>query len=195
MLRSKKLLVIAASVGVASLAVASSAFAIAPGTKVTASLKAGTTMTFSGDIDSLPITVTCKKFSASGIIPSGKVYSMDLSAPPAVTGCTDSIGGTDTFKTNQTNGKWIISVTKTSPYKLTLTIPTKGATFTSTKEKGCVITGAPTKADGVVGTYNGVNTDTVKNASITTKGTGCTSTNAKTSATIVLSPSPGKPPF
>jgi hypothetical protein len=195
MLRSKKLMVIVASVGIASLAVASSAFAIAPGTKITAALKSGTKMTFKGDIDSIPITVTCTKFSGSGVVPKGKVYSVTLSAPPAITGCKDSLAGTDTIKTNSTHGKWVLTVTKTSPYKLSLTIPTGGATFTSSAEKGCVITAEPTKAGTVTGSYNGVNTDTVTNAAIPTKGKGCSSTSATTSATIILSPSPGKPPF
>ncbi len=55
--------------------------------------------------------------------------------------------------------------------------------------------GSPDRAVKVVGTYNGKNTDTVTNKPIPTKGTGCTSTTATTSATEVFTPAPGKPPW
>ena len=78
---------------------------------------------------------------------------------------------------------------------MTLNIPKDGATFKSTILSGCTITVAPSGAVKVTGTYNGKNTDTVTNASIPTKGTGCTSTTAKTSGHRVLSPAPGAPPW
>jgi hypothetical protein len=70
-----------------------------------------------------------------------------------------------------------------------------GATFQSSILSACTITAAPNGAVKVVGAYNGKNTDTVTNAKIPTKGTGCTSTTATTSATEVLSPAPGAPPW
>lgn len=195
MWKHRKIMLVAVGVGLAAtLATATAAYATLPaGTKVTAALKSGTTMTFKGDIDSVPITVSCTSFSASAVTPKKPSDTVTLSAPPKVTGCTDSSGGTDTITTT---GKWTLSVKGSkSPYTMTLTIPKAGAKFTSNIISGCTITAAPTKAAGVAGKYDGVNTDTVKNAPIPTKGTGCTSTTATTTATVVLSPSPGKPPF
>jgi len=197
MLRHRKALAVVAGVGLAAtLATASAAYATLPGgTKVTGTLKTGTKLVFKGDIDSVPITVDCTSFSASAVMPKTASYSIDLSAPPTIKGCTDSTGGVDTIKTNQTNGKWTLSVTKTTPYKLTLGIPKAGATFTSSVVSGCTVTAAPTGTVDLTGSYNGTNTDTVSGAKIATKGTGCTSTTATATTTVVFAPSPGKPPF
>ena len=158
------------------------------GTTVTGSLKSGTDMTFAGDIDSIPISVTCTNFSASGKV-TKKTDTLPLSAPPSITGCTDSSGGTDTITTS---GTWTITIAATS---MTLNAPKGGATFKSSILSGCTITAFPKKAGTIAGSYNGSNTDTVSGAKIKTKGSGCTSTTAKTSATVVLSPAPGKPPW
>lgn len=192
--RPRKMLVATLAVtAVAVLATATAAFAtLGPNVTVTGSLKSGTDMTFKGDIDSIPITVSCTNFSASGTTGSSPSSSVPLNAPPTINGCTDSLGGTDTINTNQTNGKWSLSA---KGKKMTLSIPKAGATFTSSVESGCTITAAPTKAAAVKGKYNENNTDTVKNAKIATKGSGCTSTSASTSATVILSPAPGKPPW
>jgi hypothetical protein len=189
----KMLMVTLGVVGVSVLAISTAAFAsLGPNVTVTGALKSGTKMTFKGDIDSVPITVSCTSFSATGKTGSSPSDSVPLSSPPSITGCTDSLGGTDTITTNQTNGSWMLSVKGKA---MTLTIPKAGATFTSSVESGCTITAAPTKAAGVKGKYNDKNTDTVKNASIATSGSGCTSTSAKTSATVILTPAPGKPPW
>jgi hypothetical protein len=191
------MLVVTMGVALAAvLATATAAFATLPaGTTVTGTLKSGTKMTFKGDINSIPITVSCTTFSASGKVPSSPSYTVTLSSPPTISGCKDNTGGKDTITTNSTNGSWTISVSKKKPYKATLTVPKAGATFTSNILSGCVITAAPSAAAPVTGAYNGKNTDTVTNAKVPTSGSGCTSTTAKTSATVILSPSPGKPPF
>ena len=129
---------------------------------------------------------------AKGKVPAGKPYSVTLSAPPKITGCTDTLGGSDTIKDT---GTWTLSVSKSKPYKMTLTIPKKGATFSSNVLSSCKITAAPNKPDPVTGSYDGKSTDTVKNAAIPTSGSGCSSSTASTSATVVLSPAPGAPPF
>ena len=50
---------------------ATAAYASLPaGTTVTGNLKSGTKMTFKGDIDSVPITVTCTTFTVTGKVPS-----------------------------------------------------------------------------------------------------------------------------
>jgi hypothetical protein len=166
------------------------------GTKVTGALKSGTDMTFAGKINGVKITVTCTTFSASGKVPSGSPYTVTLSKPPTISGCHDSLEGTDTIKTNQSSGKWTLTETSTTPYKMALGIPKAGATFTSSVLSSCVITAEPSSAGSVSGSYNDkTGTDTVKNASIPTSGSGCTSSTAKTSATVVLTPNPGAPPF
>jgi hypothetical protein len=198
--RFKKVSVIALGLGMAALIAVPSASASRPnslpkGTKVTGKLKTGTKMVFAGNIDGVPITVNCTSFTAKGKVPSAGATSINLSTPPTITGCTDTLHGTDTIKTNQTNGKWTLSVTTTTPYKMTLTTPKAGATFTSSIESGCVITAAPNAAVGITGTYDGNNTDQVTKAPIATSGSGCTSTTAKITATVVLTPAPGPPPF
>ena len=169
--------------------VATGAYASLPkGTTVTGALKSGTAMTFKGDIDSIPITVSCTSFSASGTVTKAK-DTLPLSAPPSIKGCTDSSGGTDTVTTS---GAWKITIAAT---KMTLDAPKAGATFKSSILSGCTITAFPSAAGKVAGNYNGSNTDKVSGASIPTKGAGCTSTTAKTTATVVLSPAPGAPPW
>jgi hypothetical protein len=151
-------------------------------------------MTFDGDINGVAVTVECTKFSGSAKIPAGKPYKMTLATPPTISGCTVS-GFSATITTNDTNGKWTLSVTKTSPYTLTLTMPKAGALFTTKLVSGCKITAAPDAALAIAGSYNGKNTDQVTNAAIPTSATGCTSSTATTTATVVFSPKPGKPPF
>jgi hypothetical protein len=200
MSRYKKILAVAMGVGMTAAVGIPSAYAARPntlpaGTVVTGNLKSGTKMTFDGNIDGVAITVKCTTFTTSGKVPAKASDTVTLTGAPTIKGCTDDIGGKDTIKTNTTNGKWKLSVTKTSPYTMTLTMPKAGATFTSSVLSSCVITAAPTKADAIPGSYNGTSTDTVTNGSIPTSGSGCTSTTATTSATVVLSPAPGAPPF
>ncbi|HXQ62315.1 MAG TPA: hypothetical protein VN796_08270 [Acidimicrobiales bacterium] len=197
MFRQRKKLVVTLGATVAAILVsATAAYAtLGPGVTVTAALKGGTVMTFAGNINSVPITVSCTSFSGSGTTGSSPSDSVPLTGSPTISGCTDSTGGSDTITTNTTNGQWVLSVTSKKPYKATLTIPKAGATFASNILPGCTITAAPTKAAQVKGSFDGNNTDTVKNAKIKTKGSGCTSTTAKTNATVVLSPAPGPPPY
>ncbi len=191
----------ALGVGAIILASAGAGFAtqhnsLSAGTKVTGKLQSGTDMTFVGSIDSVSITVTCTSFSSSGKVPSGSPYTVDLTKPPKITGCTDSLAGVDTITTNATNGKWMLTENNTSPYTMSLVEPKAGATFKSSADPGCVITTAPKKANSIVGAYDtstGTFTDT--NESIPTKGAHCSSTTSKATATIVLTPNPGTPPF
>jgi hypothetical protein len=171
-------------------------FSLPAGTVVTGGLKAGTVFTAKGTIDAIPITVTCTTFSTSGKIPaSGLKIKI---APPTISGCTDTSGGTDIVSTNQTNGKWSLSevdVTGTgdnsepnSGDKAKLKIPKAGATFTSSVLSGCVVTVAPTAAASVTGTYDDTNTMTFTNVSFPTGGNNVCSTSATStsSATEVL---------
>jgi hypothetical protein len=196
----KKIAVAALGAGVVVLATPaigySAASSLPAGTKVSAALATGTDMTFNGTIDELGIKVTCTSFKSSGKVPTKAGYKMTLSSAPKITGCTDNLGGTDTITNNSTNGKWTLTESRTAPYKMTLTIPKAGSTFTSSVMTTCVITAAPSTADPVTGSYNDTSgTDTVSKAPIPTSGSGCSSTTATTSATVVLTPNPGAPPF
>jgi len=200
MSRYKKILIVVLGLAMTAFLATPSAFAgpktLPAGTKVTGNLKTGTKMTFKGTINGVPITVTCTTFTGSGKVPAGTdVKKVNLTLPPTIKGCTDTLGGIDTIKTNQTSGKWWLSMNATAPYTMTLSMPKKGATFSSSILSSCVITAAPTARVGIAGSYDGTSTDTVTNAPIPTSGSGCTSTSAKTSATVVLSPAPGPPPF
>jgi hypothetical protein len=202
MRKHKKLLAVsAACTAVVVLGFAATALASLPaGTKVTGTLKPKTDMIFTGVINDVGIKVTCTSFTSSGTIPSGSPTTMPV-ANPTITGCKDSLGGTDTITTNSTNGSWMLSektVTKKgkTTYKMTLTIPKAGATFTSSILPSCTVTAAPNGPAGVTGKYNGKQTDKVKKAKIPVTGTGCsTSADSTTTATVVFSPAPGPPPF
>ncbi len=190
MSRLTKTIVAIVASGALAFGVTTAAFASQPaGTTITAKLKTGTKVTFKGDIDSVPITVSCTTFTATGKVPSPASDTMKATVPPTIKGCTDSSGGTDTIKTS---GTWTLTMSSTT---MTLLVPKDGATFKSSILSGCTITAAPTAAVKVVGTYNDKNTDTVTNKPVPTKGTGCTSTTATTSAIEVFSPAPGAPPW
>jgi hypothetical protein len=196
----KKIAIVALGAGVVVLATPaigySASRSLPAGTKVSAKLKKGTDMIFDGAINGVPIVVTCTSFTSSGKVPAKPGYKVTLTSPPKITGCTDDFGGTDTITDNSTNGKWTLTENKTAPFTLTLTIPKAGATFKSSDLPTCLITAAPTAADPVVGSYNDANgTDTVSKAAIPTTASGCSSTKATTSATVVLTPNPGAPPF
>src|SRR3984957_8385705 len=110
-------------VGTAALlfGVATAAYASLPaGTTVTGKLKTGTHMIFKGDIDSVPITVTCTNFLVKGKITSPASNTMKTSAPPTISGCHDSSGGTDTI---HTSGTWSVTIAKTT---MTLNVPKAG---------------------------------------------------------------------
>ena len=168
------------------------------GTVVKGALKTGTVIKFTGSINGIPITVKCTHFAASGPLPASGLTAT-LSAPPTVSGCTDSLGGTDTVATNQTNGPWLLqgidkpldeglAEPNATGDKASLIIPKAGATFKSNAVSACVITAAPSGPAPVTGTFNDSNTIIVNGASIPTSGSGCTSTNAKTYSTVIISP-------
>jgi hypothetical protein len=174
-------------------------FSAKAGTIVKGSLKSGTKMTFVGTITGISVTVTCTTFTGSGAVPA-KGLSVTLSKPPTISGCTDSLGGTDTVVTNQTNGKWKLSevdaandesaAEPNTGDKARLTIPKAGASFSSSILSGCTITAAPNGPASITGSYNDKGTDTVKHASIPVVGSGsfCTATASAVTATVVLSP-------
>jgi hypothetical protein len=191
--RAKKMVIVGVSAAAIVLGTTTAVYgSVAPGTTVTGT---SSHTVFSGTIDGVAISVTCTNFTDSVVVPAGAKKSLDI--PPAtINGCTDTLGGTDTIKTNDKDGSWQLK-TNGAGTKLTLVIPEKGATFTSSVLSGCKITAAPTAAVDVVGTYNSSNgTDTVTSAPIAVKGKGCSATAASTTTTVTFSPNPGTiPPF
>jgi hypothetical protein len=165
---------------------------------IKSALKSGTNLMFAGSIDGVAITVNCTTFTARGKIPA-KGLTVTLSAPPTISGCTDSLGGTDTVTTNQTNGKWQLTevdVTGTadnkepnSGDKANLSMPKAGATFSSSVLSTCTVTAAPAARAAIRGTYNDINTIKDTNAPIPVSGSGCTATSTKATATVILTPS------
>ena len=168
---------------------ASASASLKPGTKVNGTSKH---VVFKGSINGVAITVTCSSFKDSGTVKSGDKTSMPVS-PPRITGCHDSLGGTDTIKTS---GSWKLTV-NSSGKTVSLVIPKDGATFTSSVLKSCKVIAAPTKPASVPGAYSSSD-GTVKSVSakIPVKGSGCTASSTTETATITLSPDPHKiPPF
>jgi hypothetical protein len=180
--------VIAATFGTVAMAGAS----VAPGTQVTGTSKS---VTFKGTINGIQVTVSCTNFTDTATVTAGANKSIDIPAP-TITGCTDTLTGTDTIKTNDKNGSWELK-TNGKGNKLKLVIPKAGATFTSSFLPSCTITAAPTAAVSVKGTYSSsAGTDTATNAPIAVKGTGCTATSSSVTVTVTFSPNPGTiPPF
>ena len=172
-------------------------FSLAAGTIVKGALVSGTKMVFNGKVDGTSVTVKCTKFASAGKIPA-KGLTVTLSAPPTISGCTDSAGGTDTVKTNQTNGAWKMrevdaasdeSATEpNSGDKLKLIIPKRGAVFSSSLLAGCKITVAPSGPASVTGKYNDINTDTVTKAPVPVSASGCTASGTTATAKVILSP-------
>ncbi|HEV8064457.1 MAG TPA: hypothetical protein VGP46_06480 [Acidimicrobiales bacterium] len=159
----------------------------AAGTTVKAALKKGTDLIFKGTINGIPITVHCTSFTGSGKIPKTGL-TIDI-PPPAITGCTDTLGGKDTIKENSKNGSWKVTETIASGGdKVTLGIPKAGATFSSSIVSGCTVTAAPSGAAGVTGSYNNVNTATISGAKIPVSGKGCTATAATVTSTVIFTP-------
>lgn len=208
MSRGKKSVLVALGAAAALIGTASAVYASGDaddhlssrGTIESAKLATGTTLTLKGSIDAFNITVLCTTFTASGPIPFTGL-TVTLTAPPKISGCTDTFGGTDTVTTNQTNGRWTVAeVDKTNDEalaepnatgdKVTLTIPQAGATLQSSAAPGCVVTIASTGPAPATGTFNDKSTIKVVNAAIPTSGSGCSSgATATATGTIVLSKS------
>jgi hypothetical protein len=207
--RRKKTIIAGVCAGAIVLATASAVLAIdnAPptGTTVRGKLLAGGDLTFTGaTINGLAVQTSCASFSAHGVVPSKPSYKVDLSTSPKIDNCSDNLagsdkplGGTDTITTNSVNGPWMLKESSAAPYTMTLVIPKAGATFTSSMLPGCVITAAPTAKAAIEGSYDPTTaTVSVTDAPIALSGSGCTvGGSATVSATVVLNPNPGMPPF
>jgi hypothetical protein len=124
-------------------------------THISVALKPGTTTTFAGKVAGATVTQHCTASTDSFTTPAHGLGPVTL-ADPTFTGCTDSLGGTDTVTTT---GKWTEKFL--SPTRIRLTIPKDGATVVSSLPAvaGCVITVAPTGPAHITGAYaNGTTT-------------------------------------
>lgn len=158
-------------------------------------------VTFSGTINGVPVTVTCTKSTISGVTPATGLGPKAIDNP-IFSSCTDSLGGSDTVRTNSNNGPWqltFIDVANeaenpdaTEPNtgdSIQLTIPKLGATLTSTVLPTCTVNVAPAGAASITGSYDDVSTVKFSNQPIPTSGTGCTtSSNSNMNGTYVSSP-------
>jgi hypothetical protein len=166
---------------------------------VTASLKPATKASLKTTIGAITITVTCTKSSLTGTTPAKGLGPFPVGSP-SFGGCTDTLGGTDTFKPS---GSWKLRFvdapndeTSTEPNsgdRLSLTIPKDGAKVTTSADPGCTVTVAPSAAVTVTGSYNDVKTLKFTSAKvpISIAGASCLVTGSGTSAlsaTYVLSP-------
>jgi hypothetical protein len=159
-------------------------------TTVTVTLKPGTDLTLGGYINSVPVTVTCTGFSTSGITEDKPALKV---SPPAISGCTDSLGGTDTITTSQGSVQQVWKFLAPDCCQIEFRIPENGAVFSSTALGGCVVTWSPL-INVLQGTYNEINTFTF-DTSLSVSSTGCTVTKWwNSSGTMVFSPSPGSLP-
>jgi hypothetical protein len=187
----KKIAVAALGVGAILLARGASGYAASPFFVVNAALAAGTTMQFAGTIDAAPITVTCTAFSTGGN-PAGASPVLTI-APPTISGCTDSLGGTDTITTNTVNGNWKLKAVGANEVKLV--IPKIGLKFKSSVLSGCKVIAAPAAAASVfnAGNYNGAGTLTDTSDPMPVAGSGCT-TGANWDVTASVSMNTGAVP-
>jgi hypothetical protein len=183
----KKMIMAAVGIGAMLLATGTTGYAVPN------SLPHGTTVDIVGNlhftegINGVLVKVRCSSFIASGVI--GGPAHLNFTASPTISGCTDSLSGTDTITTNST---WFLAAVTATVMKLG--IPTAGATFTSTALAGCTITWASSGLVKLTGTYNGVNTETITDQPLVASGAGCAAGTMKTWVNAHMSPHPGAVP-
>lgn len=184
MKRSKGIIaaIVAASVAVALMpavvvaSIITNATAVA--VKVTAKLKTNSVAVLKGT--SGPLTgysATCTAFTSTFQLTTkgGGLGPFTLSNP-AVSGCTDNVGGTDTVTSNKTNGPWtatyVNSTGSPSPDLVRLSIPKAGLKLVSSAYPSCIVTYAPSAAGIVSGSYDNAGNLQFTNASISYSATG-----------------------
>jgi hypothetical protein len=156
-----------------------------------AALKKGSAFKGSASVDHISATISCKSATFTFTTPATGYGPMDISTP-VTTSCKDNFGGTDTVTPNNTNGSWSVTLANTKTKNggtLEMTIPTAGATFTSTLVKGCTGILSPTGPTTLTGVYNDKNQVVFTSQKVAITGSGCSVTGtAKVSATFVFSP-------
>jgi hypothetical protein len=174
-------------------------FNVKSGTAVSATLKAGTHLTFTLNLSGIVITINCNSFTASMKTPSSGL-SMTLGTPPKIGVCTDNFGGIDILTTS---GVWRLAEidasndeSRTEPNldRMRLTIPKDGVSISFSVLAGCTVRLAPVGPVSLTGSYDDkgtfqlINLPSSENSSSACPG-GAAIGNAAVNGTIVLSPS------
>ena len=150
-------------------------------TPVTATLAPGTNATFDATVSGQPVTVTCTTSSLSAVTPATGFLFTKVTRP-TFSGCTDSLGGTDTVVTS---GKWTLkfrdaaadeskgepgvvarSTVTTSGDGLGLSVPPGGITLTPSTFPTCNVIVSPGVRTPVHAAYDDINTATINGASL-----------------------------
>ena len=174
------------------MAQATSTAHLVPGnTLIKVALQTGTKSVFSGTVQGVAVTVSCTASTTSFKTPATGLGPI-VTSNPTFTGCTDTLGGKDTIKTNSTAGTWkstFVAGSGSKPAQLKLTVPKGGATVVSSILPSCTVTVAPTAAATAIATYNNLSTAAFHTVALPTAGTGCTtSATGKLTATYILKP-------
>lgn len=163
-------------------------------TKVNVTVKTGTAVSILVNSPLGSITATCTALNASFTTPASGLKTQ-LAAPPTITGCTDSLGGTDTINTS---GTWKFAETDKAGDEslaepnatgdgVSITVPVDAATLQSTALPGCTLTLNPSVVSKLKGAYNDAGGAKFTNANpgVVSPGAGCpqgTYTEALTAA-------------
>jgi hypothetical protein len=179
-------------------------FDVPQGTTVTATNSGDVTITVSTSFGSL--TITCTFASATGRTGSGLKFTI---APPTFSDgggapCTDSLGFSDSFSTNSTNGKWSVKEldftnkgagdeTLAEPNatgdRIALTIPQAG--LVDTNSTGCVVTAAPSGPATLKGSYDDAGTARFSGVTVpVSESSSCPTTSGTVSVSVTFRVSP-----
>ncbi len=186
----KKVLTAVLGVGAMLLATGMTGYASSNSLPVGTAVTTSGTLHFVEGVDGLTIKVICTGFAGSSTVIGPN--RLNFVPSPTITGCTDSLGGTDTITTNSINGKWFLA----APAPMKLGIPQAGATFTSTAAQlaGCTITWTPAGLVKLTGVYNGINIDKVTNQPLAVSAVGCSASSMNIWVKAVMAPAPGPVP-
>jgi hypothetical protein len=193
-------LVVAAVPAVVVASIITNATAVA--VNVTAKLKTNSITQFSGTTGPLAgVVSTCTGFTSGFQLASRGGLGPFTLNPPTFTGCTDNLGGTDTLKSNTTNGKWttkyVNSTGAPNPDKITIGIPKAGQTLVSSIAPACTLTVFPAAAGTVSGTYDNAGNLRITNATVAYSAVGTcptgTGTGNATFSTLLKSGGTGTP--
>lgn len=157
---------------------AAPAYVLSPAkTPVTAALPAATTF----HIDFGGATVDCTVASFAGTTPKAGLVLALPAARDSITGCSDSIGGTETVTVQ---GAW--KLVFFGPKRAKLVIPQGGATIVSSL--GCTNTLSPSASTALLGSY-GAGTFSLANSYVV-DSSSCSSALSNVGLSVTLSLTP-----
>ncbi|MFC5182895.1 hypothetical protein [Actinomadura harenae] len=148
---------------------------------------------FAGSLGGLfNFSVTCQTATVAFDTPASGYGPVNLNpgtpSNPSFVNCKDNFGGTATITPH---GVWTLSATGGSSPTVTVTIPTGGATFTTSTLPGCTVTAAPSAPAPISGPYTNPPTASMAlSASVPFSGVGCGSLSPTGSVTGTFTTSP-----